>query len=115
KNGGSAGESFKTSFVATTTLWPIDFEHHMADFPSRMAISTVKLTIDNQTATDPRPDENADDVLGLAFEFGHMHSECSDISIIFNKDRHSQVLLQFFFQRDILPAIHVRSEDYAAT
>ena len=83
----------------------------MADLARGVPIAAVELTIDDQAAADARADEDSHDIPRLAFEFGHVHAQHRNVTVVFHEHRHVQLFFQSLLERHILPSFQVRGKN----
>src|ERR1019366_1447788 len=111
KDGGAAGQRLETAFVAAAAFGAVDVQDHVADLAGGVVEAAVEFAVDDHAAPNAGADEDADEALGFAFEFGDVDAQRADVAVVFNEHRHAELLFQVFLERYVLPAFHVRRED----
>ena len=83
----------------------------MSDLARRMIKPAVEVAVDDQPPADASADEDADEALGFAFEFGDMDAKRSDVAVVLHEHRHAEGFFEVLLEGDIFPALHVGGED----
>ena len=113
KQGEAAGEHFEAASVAATALGPIHIDDHVSQFSRRMPEAGVEFTVDNESASDARADENPNYVLGLRSQFLFVHAQHANVAVVLEEHREVQSLFQLFHDGDIPPLKVGRKNDFA--